>query len=442
MLPALSQSRPLRYAVFAAAYVTQGVQVGLVTVALPVVLARSGVGPGGVGAFVGAVTLPWALKPLAAPLLERYGFLAMGRRRPWALAGALGGAAGYVAMSLVPDPVAGLALLTAAAASGNAALGLQDVAVDGLAVDVVPEPEQPQANALMWGGKVAGIAGASAGGAALVAAVGLSGALLAAAALTAAVGLLLVAVRERPGERLLPWTAGEASRAAGALHLGAWGPIARGLRRVLVLPASARLVAAGACAGAAYGLFDALLPALTAQELGWAGGRYGAVVAVGAVAGGAVGVALGAAVVRRAGRGRAVAGVLLALAVAAAATGAARGAWAGGALEAFVVVALVLRSLSLITLSAAGMAAAWRPVGAAQFAVYAGAWPLGAAGGAALLGPAVAAVGYPAAFGVLAAFALAGAVAVAGLRLDAHAARLDALDAAPPRPPLRESVGA
>ncbi|WP_412069473.1 MFS transporter [Rubrivirga sp. IMCC43871] len=417
-MTALTDSRRLCLSTLTAIYAAQGLQIGLVAITLPALLAARGVGAGGVGAFVGAVAFPWALKPLFAVAMDRFGYLPMGRRRPWALAGTAVAVSGYLGMVLGPDPSTSLVAFTLAAAVGNAGLGLTDVAADALAIDVVPAADVPEANAWMWAGKVVGIAATSAGGAALIAVAGLDGALLAAAAATAATGGLVVVARERPGERMLPWTAGSASTAAADLHLGAWAPLTQGLRRVLGWSASRRLVLAGACAGAAYGLFDALMPVLTVQELGWTGSGYGQVVAVGAVVGGGAGVVLGPRLIQRVGRGRAAAVVLGAMAALCAGAALARGAWAvPGVMGAFLFGAVALRSLVLTTLATAGMAVCWRPIGAAQFAVYQAAWPLGAALGGAALGPLAKAWPSPAVVGAIAMAAVAGALAIVWLRV-------------------------
>ena len=118
-MPALSESRPLRLTFVTAMYVAQGVQYGLLIIAIPAYLAARGASPVAIGGFISAAVLPWTLKLLYAPLMERYTVLAMGRRRPWILAGTLGTAVGYAAMTLVPDPLANLGLLTGVMVGGS-----------------------------------------------------------------------------------------------------------------------------------------------------------------------------------------------------------------------------------------------------------------------------------------------------------------------------------
>ena len=137
-LPALSESRPLRLFTVTAMYVAQGIQVGLLIIALPAYMAAQGVSAVAIGGFISALILPWTLKLFYAPFMERYSFLPMGRRRPWVILGTLGGAMGYIAMSLIPDPLGQLGLLTGTMVAGSLFLALQDVSTDALTIDVVP----------------------------------------------------------------------------------------------------------------------------------------------------------------------------------------------------------------------------------------------------------------------------------------------------------------
>ena len=86
-LPALSESRPLRLTTVTAMYVAQGIQIGLLIVGLPGLPRRARrLARRHRRHASRALLLPWTLKLLYAPLMERYTFLAMGRRRPWMLA--------------------------------------------------------------------------------------------------------------------------------------------------------------------------------------------------------------------------------------------------------------------------------------------------------------------------------------------------------------------
>ena len=77
---ALSQSRKLRlFAVFIL-YVAQGVPIGLFWFAIPAWMAANGAGAGDVAYVLGLTALPWSLKLVNGFFMDRYTFLAMGRR--------------------------------------------------------------------------------------------------------------------------------------------------------------------------------------------------------------------------------------------------------------------------------------------------------------------------------------------------------------------------
>lgn len=79
---ALADSRKLRFGALAGLYFAQGVPWGIFMVALPTWLAAQGLSSAQVGTFLAAVSLPWTLKLLAGPVMDRFAYLPMGRRRP------------------------------------------------------------------------------------------------------------------------------------------------------------------------------------------------------------------------------------------------------------------------------------------------------------------------------------------------------------------------
>ena len=143
-LPAFSQSRRVRFGALMALYVGQGLPQGLLVVALPAWLAEQGASAEAVGGVVAASLLPFTLKVVAGPLMDRYAFAPMGRRRPWILgAGALVLVA-LAALARFADPVAQIGALMLAGAAVNTFVSLVDVAVDGLAVEVLELEESPE----------------------------------------------------------------------------------------------------------------------------------------------------------------------------------------------------------------------------------------------------------------------------------------------------------
>ncbi len=135
-----------------------------------------------------------------------------------------------------------VALLGAIGFVVNAATTVQDVAIDGMAVDVMQEDERARAGGMMFGGQSIGIAASAAGSGAVIASFGISAAYAAAALFIELVTFLVLLVRERSGERLLPWSEGSARPENLAVHAGAWWPILRNTIVSLLRPISLVLI--------------------------------------------------------------------------------------------------------------------------------------------------------------------------------------------------------
>ena len=97
-------------------------------------------------------------------------------------------------------------------------------------------------------------------------------------------------LRERPGERILPWTAGETSPVSLEIQMTSWKEIASNMVKVLFLPASIALASIALLHGATYGLIQAFLPTLTVQELGWLDTSYSGLVATAGLTAGIIGI--------------------------------------------------------------------------------------------------------------------------------------------------------
>ena len=101
----LSESRRLRFFSFAVFYLAQGLPIGLISIALPAYLAEQGASAGQIASFLAISGLPWGFKLLAGPVMDRFTYLPMGRRRPWVVSAQFGLLAAIVTLGTVPDPV-------------------------------------------------------------------------------------------------------------------------------------------------------------------------------------------------------------------------------------------------------------------------------------------------------------------------------------------------
>ena len=275
-LPTLSESRLLRLVYFYAFYGAQGVSIGLFTFAIPAWLAADGASVAQVGTVVGAAMFPWGIKFLKGFFVDRFAWLPMGRRRAWIVGSQLGLLAAFGVLAVVNPGVSDLALISALAFGVNLIVNFQDVSVDGLAADIVPKEERGRTAGVMFGGQSIGVAITSAVTGWLLIHYGMRGAALACMVYVVAVLLLAASCRERAGERLLPWTRGEASPDAAAVHVGAWRPLFARTYRAMARRECLLLWFASFSFGAAYGMSLSVLPLLATQRAGFSAAEYGA----------------------------------------------------------------------------------------------------------------------------------------------------------------------
>ena len=428
--PALSEHLVLRFFAFTALYAAQGFPWGLLSVAIPAYMAAQGVSPTAIGSFIGITILPWSLKLINGPIMDRWSFLPMGRRRPWVLGAQAGMVATSVAIGFLPDPLGHIGWLTALGFALNFFTAFQDVAVDGMAIDIIPINQQARANGFMWGGQTIGIAGGTVGGAWMINAYGLGAAWFGLALLIGMVMLIPLLARERSGERLLPWTSGRASEEARRLQLGGLWDIGTSLFRVFLLPVSLAGAIAIFVHNIGRGLFTALLPVLVVQELGWTNTGYSGFLGAAGFVAGLIGMGAGGLLAERLGRRRAIVFGSMLLATTSVAMGLFPLFWPLRlSVQVYVSASLLLNTLITIAFFALLMAVCWKRVAATQFSLYMAIANMGLSGGAALLGPLQGWLGYPPLFLVVACSSLL--VAVLLLRfvnVDQHLQRVGDLD--------------
>ena len=81
----LEESYRSRVLTLCALYVAQGIPWGFITVTFVTYLAAEGVAAKELAFLLTLGTLPWSLKFLWGPVIDRYQYRQMGRRRPWIL---------------------------------------------------------------------------------------------------------------------------------------------------------------------------------------------------------------------------------------------------------------------------------------------------------------------------------------------------------------------
>ncbi len=386
--PSLSQNRFLRYFSFAFLYIAQGIPEGMTYFAIPAWMAMNGKTPAEIGAYIGVVGIPWSFKIVVAPLMDRFSFLPMGRRRPWVLFGQLGLIAAFVALAFVPDPLNNLSLFMAAGFCVSFFGAFQDVATDGMAIDVIPVKEQARANGLMWGAKIMGIAASLSIGTWIINQYGFPQAVVSLSLAVCLIMFVPLLLRERPGEKLLPWTKGVASPEVVKMHLDSFAKIFKSLLKVFVLPSSLWMAAAFFLFNICIGLTDALLPVFTIQEINWSNTKYSNLFSSVSMVSGFLGMIAGGALADLFGKRRMIILYLIALFVVFVAMAFMQSYWQSETfVTGFMGAYYVLYTFITIASFAIGMELCWSRVSATQFTLYMAIANMGRAFGAYLLGP-------------------------------------------------------
>ena len=177
-------------------YFAQGLPFGFQATAFPLLLRERGASLSAIG-FSGFLAVPWLLKALWAPLVDRYGSARFGAKKSWIVPLQLGlcGLCLVAAQTSSLKALAGLILLM------NLVAATQDIAVDALAVSWLEHAQLGPANALQVVGYKLGML---TGGGLLVwasARIGWSGLFYAMAALMFATCLVALVMKEGAANR-------------------------------------------------------------------------------------------------------------------------------------------------------------------------------------------------------------------------------------------------
>ena len=205
----LSRSEALRYGSCAMLYFAQGIPKGLLNIAMPAWLASQGMRASEIASYLAIIALPWVFKLTTGPLMDRFQFPAMGLRRPWILGAQLGMTLALCGLVVVDNPMQQMWTLTILAMLVQVFAATQDVAVDGMAIDLVPESQHGRINAFMSFGKAIGWSGAAAVSGVMLTSLGLGTTAVLAASVSVFIFVVFLMIREREGERRLPWSKGE-----------------------------------------------------------------------------------------------------------------------------------------------------------------------------------------------------------------------------------------
>jgi MFS transporter, PAT family, beta-lactamase induction signal transducer AmpG len=427
--PSLSENTFYRYFSFAILYVAQGIPEGMTYFGIPAWMAMNGKSPGEIGAFIGVIGIPWSFKIAVAPLMDRFSFLPMGRRRPWVLFGQLGLMAAFIVMAFVPDPLSNLTLFMAAGFFVSFFGAFQDVATDGMAIDIVPIPEQARANGLMWGAKTVGTSLSLVVGTWIINHYGFQQAILTLSVAVCLIMLVPLLLRERPGEKLLPWTKGNTTPEVARIQLDSFAKIFKSLFKVFFLPSSLLMGISFFSFNAGVGLIDAVFPVFTIQEAGWTNEHYSHIFSTVNIVSGLLGMVAGGFLSDRFGKRRMISIYLIVLVVVITGMVLLKSFWNSELITGFMALYYVLYVFITIASFAIGMELCWCRVSATQFTLYMAISNVGRAIGASLLGPLTKTFSWGFVILTVGGFALVSLIFVMVLRLKKHMEKLDCIEA-------------
>lgn len=387
-LPALRESAIFRYINFIALYLTEGLQMGMLFVGIPAWMAMQGKTPGEIGGFAVACALPWTFKFVVAPLMDRYTFLPMGRKRPWVLLGQVGLMGGLLVMAFVPDPLNNLHAFNIAAFIVSALGAMQDAATDGMAVDLIPADEQARANGFMGGARMIGSSLSLAAGSWLLNTYNFSVAIIALVLVIGLITLIPLLLRERPNEKLLPWTKGKVAPVNFRLQITSWKTIVKSLYEVFRLGNSLIISLLLFISQGAYNFFETLLPLFAVKVTGWTNVYYSQAFAMADLIGGISGMLFGGYLIEKFGKKRMIGIYFFLITFIVAMLCVLQSYWTNTPfLYGFIVVYRWLNAFAKIGVFAIAMQFCSKKVSASQFTFYMTIGAVGSLAGAALIGP-------------------------------------------------------
>ena len=387
-IPALSQNSFLRYFNFIALYFVEGLPQGMLFIGIPAWLAVQGKSVAEIGAFAVACSLPWTFKFVIAPLMDRYTYLPMGRKRPWVLLSHLGLIASLIGIAFVPDPLNNLQTLYVAAFILSSCGAIQDAAGDAMAVDVIPDVQQARANGYMQGSRMLGSSLALVLGSWALNNYSFKAAMLTICVLVCVITIVPLLLREKEGEKILPFLPGKASSTSIEMQMSNWSTILKALFEVFRLKNSILVVVLLFITQGAYNFFEHLLPIFTIKNTGFTNIDYSKIFATADIVGGVGGILLGGFLIEKFGKKRMIniyffiiMGLALILVFV-------KSVWTNTIfMDGFIITYRLFNAFAKIGVFAIAMQCCSRNVSASQFTLYMTFGATGSIAGAALIAP-------------------------------------------------------
>jgi PAT family beta-lactamase induction signal transducer AmpG len=324
----------------------------------------------------------------------------------------------FIGLAFVPDPLNNLSLLITAVIFVHVFEIFQDIATDSLVIDIVPIAQQGRANSFMWGSKTVGISISLALGSWLINQYGFSNAILSISVSICFIMLVPLLLRERQGEKLLPWSSGATSPETATLKIDSWGKLLLSFKQVVLLRNTLLIC-----------LIETLLPIFTIQELGWNNLDYSNTYSTSKLVGGIIGMVMGGILITRFGTVRMFQICLLLAGLLTLSMGVFKVLWQNAIyVSAFIAVFNLMYTLITISQLATAMQVCWKRVSALQFTFFMTLANAGMAAGAALVGFLRTHFGWQVIFLVFMVMVVGVAVLLRFLKMNTHLQQVDVLE--------------
>ena len=274
----LVDSYRARVLTLCALYVAQGIPYGFMTVTFVTFLAAEGFSAKELAFLLTLGTLPWSLKFLWGPIIDRYQYRPMGKRKPWILIAQSGMILVLISMVLFIDPEKDIKSIAYMFLVYNIFTSLQDVSTDALAVDVLKPHEIEKVNSYMFTSKIIGAIVGGAGLGTIISFTGIVGALLLQIPILILIMLVPLYMRERPGEKQFPWSQDIGTNMLEdetKFHNQTFKEIVRKLKVAFSLRSTQLGIVLSLVLSLSYFLIP-VLPLLFVRELGWSEEKFNA----------------------------------------------------------------------------------------------------------------------------------------------------------------------
>lgn len=418
----LTDQRWVRMGAFTAFYFAQGVPIGFLTVALLKWLDGS---LSELATYGAIVTLPWAFKLVVGPIMDRFTYRPMGFRRPWVLFAQGGLLIGFIIMAFTDG--SDLTMVTAVGFLINSFAATQDVAVDGMAIDVLPVEERGRANALMGFGQATGSATFGALCLLLLPEYGLGITSIVCALVIAMIFVVVAIVKERPSERLMPWTRGVAADVGREIDPSIVSNFSD-LIKVLIMPMSLLVTFFVFLSRMGDGVIGVIVPVLADSKLGIADSDYGTFMGVASLTGAVIGAACGV-YIDRFGAKRFLLFGLIGSGLANFVFAVTSDFWLSNSyIVTMLFLTKILGQFVFISMIALYMNMCWTKVSATQFAVYMSLLNLGTSAGAGTLAALPNSISFETSFLTVAGLLLITAAGMFFYNEESHRRRIERLD--------------